>query len=264
MSVHAGVLDLREAVDVSLCGGKAAKLAQLLRAGYRVPQGFCLTMEFYRACLEGLSAQLERTARQMASEAEIGHQDRDIFMLTWNELPMILDEAKAPSDWRMVVQARRHERERNAEYKAPDLLREGRAGEVLTEEDHAEDHGEHCSGKVSLYGLGVSSGTVTGKIKVVRSEREVPQLDGSEILVVSVMDPALTPLFPLLRGMIAEMGGVLSHASVLAREYGLPAVVNVQGATQTLRDGDKVELNGSTGTICVLEQARAEHALKAS
>ena len=90
------------------------------------------------------------------------------------------------------------------------------------------------------------------------AEREVPQLDGSEILVVVVMDPALTPLFPLLRGMIAEMGGLLSHASILAREYGLPAVVNVHGATQKLHDGDKVELNGSTGTICVLEQARAE------
>ena len=72
------------------------------------------------------------------------------------------------------------------------------------------------------------------------------------------MDPALTPLFPLLRGMIAEMGGLLSHASILAREYGLPAVVNVHGATQKLHDGDKVELNGSTGTICMLEQARTE------
>ena len=99
---------------------------------------------------------------------------------------------------------------------------------------------------------------MTGKIKVMHAEREVPQLDGSEILVVVVMDPALTPLFPLLRGMIAEMGGLLSHASILAREYGLPAVVNVHGATQKLHDGDKVELNGSTGTICVLEQARAE------
>ena len=67
MSVHAWVLDLREAVDVSLCGGKAAKLALLLRAGYRVPDGFCLTMEFYRACLDGLSAQLAQVARRMVS-----------------------------------------------------------------------------------------------------------------------------------------------------------------------------------------------------
>jgi phosphohistidine swiveling domain-containing protein len=178
-------------------------------------------------------------------------------MLTWNELPLILDDAKAPSDWRRVVQARLQERERDAGREAPDLLREGQSGEVLTE-DEAEDHPEHGGGKLSLSGVGVSSGTVTGKIKVAHSEREIPQLDGSEILVIGVMDPALTPLFPLLRGMIAEMGGLLSHASILAREYGLPAVVNVHGATHKLHDGDKVELNGSTGTICVLEQARAE------
>jgi len=210
-----------------------------------------------------LSAHLRRVALELGKRAvhrnALATQE-DIFMLTWNELPLILGDAKAPSDWRMVVQARRHERERDAGYEAPDLLREGQSGEELTE-DHAEDHPEHCRGRLSLYGVGVSSGTVTGKIKVVRSEREVPQLDGSEILVVGVMDPALTPLFPLLRGMVVEMGGLLSHASILAREYGLPAVVNVQGATHRLHDGDKVELNGSTGTICVLEQARAEHAV---
>src|SRR5204863_493314 len=157
------------------------------------------------------------------------------FMLTWNELPLILGDAKAPSDWRRVVQARRLERERNAECHAPDLLRVGPSGEALPEDNgEVKSRPERCRGKLSLYGVGVSSGTVTGKIKVVRSEREVRRLDGSEILVVGVMDPALTPLFPLLRGMIAEMGGVLSHASILAREYGLPAVVNVHGATHKL------------------------------
>jgi len=60
------------------------------------------------------------------------------------------------------------------------------------------------------------------------------------------------------------MGGLLSHASILAREYGLPAVVNVHDARNRLHDGDKVELNGSTGTICVLEQARAERVAAAS
>jgi phosphoenolpyruvate synthase/pyruvate phosphate dikinase len=74
MSAKPSLLNLREAVDVSLCGGKAAKLAQLLRAGYRVPEGFCLTMEFYRASLKGLSAQLEQAARRMVSEND-NHRD---------------------------------------------------------------------------------------------------------------------------------------------------------------------------------------------
>ncbi|TLY36900.1 MAG: hypothetical protein E6K60_06235 [Nitrospirae bacterium] len=215
-----------------------------------------------------LSAHLRRVALEIGKRAvhrnALATQE-DIFMLTWNELPLILDDAKAPSDWRRVVQARRHARERDADRHAPDLLRVGPSEEALPEDNaEAKDHPERCRGKLSLYGVGVSSGTVTGRIKVVRSEREVPQLDGSEILVVGVMDPALTPLFPLLRGMIAEMGGLLSHASILAREYGLPAVVNVHDARNRLHDGDKVELNGSTGTICVLEQARAERVAAAS
>ena len=77
MNDHPWVLDLRDALDVALCGGKATKLAQLLGAGYRVPDGFCLTMEFYRVCLDGQSAQLEQVARRMVSEVEIGHRDGD-------------------------------------------------------------------------------------------------------------------------------------------------------------------------------------------
>ncbi|HEY3198760.1 MAG TPA: PEP/pyruvate-binding domain-containing protein, partial [Nitrospirales bacterium] len=73
----AGVLDLREAVDVSLCGGKAAKLAQLLREGYRVPDGFCLTIEFYRACLNELEGQLKQVVHRMVSEGDVRHQNGD-------------------------------------------------------------------------------------------------------------------------------------------------------------------------------------------
>src|SRR6266545_4185520 len=77
MAVHPGILDLREAAEVSLCGGKAAKLAQLLRGDYHVPEGFCLTMEFYRACLDEVSDHLDQTARQMASAGEKGRADGD-------------------------------------------------------------------------------------------------------------------------------------------------------------------------------------------
>jgi rifampicin phosphotransferase len=215
-----------------------------------------------------LSTHLRRVALEFGRRAVDRHAlaaQEDIFMLTWNELPLILGDSKAPSDWQMIVQARRLERERDAGCEAPDLLRVGPSGEALPEDQsEGKERPERCRGRLSLYGVGVSAGTVTGKIKIMRSEREVPQLDGSEILVVGVMDPALTPLFPLLRGMIAEMGGLLSHASILAREYGLPAVVNVQGATQKLHEGDKVELDGSTGAICVVEQARSGQVAAAS
>jgi phosphoenolpyruvate-protein kinase (PTS system EI component) len=73
-----------------------------------------------------------------------------------------------------------------------------------------------------------------------------------EIVVPSAIEPSVTPLFPVVGGVIAEIGGVLSHAAILAREYGVPAVVNVKDATRRLRDGDRMQLNGATGRIRVL------------
>ena len=95
---------------------------------------------------------------------------------------------------------------------------------------------------------------MTGRVRVLRSAETIGHLSG-EIVVIPAIEPTLTPIFPLVRGFIAEMGGLLSHAAILAREYGLPAVVSVHGATRRLRDGDRVELDGSTGRIRVLERA---------
>ena len=95
---------------------------------------------------------------------------------------------------------------------------------------------------------------MTGTVKILRSMTELERLSG-EIVVSPAIEPTLTPLFPLAGGMIAEMGGLLSHAAILAREHGLPAVVSVPDATRRLHDGDRVELDGTTGRIRVLERA---------
>src|SRR2546426_12429962 len=76
-----------------------------------------------------------------------------------------------------------------------------------------------------------------------------------EIVVFPAIEPTLAPIFPLVGGFIAEMGGLLSHAAILAREYGLPAIVSVRDATRRLRDGGRVELDGTSGRIRVLERA---------
>jgi phosphohistidine swiveling domain-containing protein len=98
---------------------------------------------------------------------------------------------------------------------------------------------------------GRSPGTLTGTIKIVQSAADMRALSG-EIVVLSAIEPSVTPLFPVVGGVIAEIGGVLSHAAILAREYSLPAVVNVKDATRRLRDGDRMQLNGATGRIRVL------------
>jgi rifampicin phosphotransferase len=191
-----------------------------------------------------LVAHLRRLALELgrrAVDARILSRPDDVFFLSFDELPRLLIEPQR--DWKAVALARRRERDQNAGLEAPDLLRGGRAAEQ-----------ESAPAGDDLVGFGVSPGLVTGTVKILRSMTELERLSG-EIVVSAAIEPTLTPLFPLAGGMIAEMGGLLSHASILAREYGLPAVVSVPDATRRLRDGDRVELDGTTGRIRVLERA---------
>jgi pyruvate,water dikinase len=102
-----------------------------------------------------------------------------------------------------------------------------------------------------LQGLGISAGVVTGPVRVLHSLSEADRLKPGEILVAQATDPGWTPLFLSASGLIMEMGGMLSHGAVVAREYGLPAVVNVSGATGRLSDGQIVTVDGSRGVVWV-------------
>jgi phosphohistidine swiveling domain-containing protein len=82
-----------------------------------------------------------------------------------------------------------------------------------------------------------------------RSTRLIP----GEILVCPGTDPAWTPLFMAAGGLVTEVGGMLTHGSVVAREYGIPAVVGVDRATQRLKDGQRIRLDGNQGRIAILE-----------
>jgi len=166
----------------------------------------------------------------------------DVFFLTWQELPDVLD--MPPRDWREIVRARRAARRRHAQLPAPDLLRGHEA--VEASEEAEEPNGD-------LRGFGVSPGVVRGTVKVLRPGQEIRDLTGN-IVVFPTIEPTLTPIFPLVGGVVAEMGGLLSHAAILAREYGLPAIVNVRDATRRLHDGDRIELDGATGRIRMLER----------
>ncbi|MDP3989358.1 MAG: PEP/pyruvate-binding domain-containing protein [bacterium] len=98
---------------------------------------------------------------------------------------------------------------------------------------------------------GVSAGIASGRVKVMK-EFEMPNKVDFDILVTKHTDPGWTALIALSKGLIIEHGGVLSHASIVARELGIPAVIGVRGATDLYRDGQMVEINGSTGNIKLL------------
>ena len=105
----------------------------------------------------------------------------------------------------------------------------------------------------SLTGIGASPGRATGRVRVARSPAEGRQLQAGEVLVARFTDPGWTPIFPLAAAVVTEIGGVLSHGAVVAREFGIPAVVNAAGATERLSTGQLVEVDGETGEIELLE-----------
>jgi len=104
----------------------------------------------------------------------------------------------------------------------------------------------------ALTGLCVSPGSIEAAVVVMRDPSEFATMKRGAILVTTATDPSWTPLFILASGVIVEVGGMLSHASTIAREYGLPALANVKDATRRLKTGDRVRLDASGGVVSVL------------
>jgi phosphoenolpyruvate synthase/pyruvate phosphate dikinase len=105
-----------------------------------------------------------------------------------------------------------------------------------------------------LVGIPVFPGTVTGRARVILHADDRQQILAGEILVAPFTDPAWTPYFVLAAGVVMDQGGVLSHGSIIAREYGLPAVTNVGSATRVIRTGDLVRVEGHSGRVSILER----------
>ncbi|WP_437493977.1 PEP/pyruvate-binding domain-containing protein [Sorangium sp. So ce1014] len=105
-----------------------------------------------------------------------------------------------------------------------------------------------------LRGIGASSGVVRGKARLVRDEREFGRLKAGEILVCRYTNPAWTPLFTLAAGVVTDAGGAVSHAAIVAREYGIPAVLGAAGATERITDGQEILVDGTEGRVTLLRQ----------
>lgn len=171
------------------------------------------------------------------------YEPDDIFFLTISDRAELL--AGSTRDWKAVIRARRAERAHDATVEVPDTVREW---ETASEQTLPSDKVE---GSGILSGTPISVGTVAGSVRVIRSVADWSKIMPGEILVVPVIDPGLAPLFGLAGGLIAEMGGTLSHGAIIAREYGLPTIANVGGAMARLADGQRITVDAGSGTICI-------------
>jgi pyruvate,water dikinase len=174
------------------------------------------------------------------TEAEL---DLSIRFLEREELDAVLDGALSRAEAQARVQRRevawREELDRRAAGDEPPAFLVG------------ADAAAPPAAAQRLQGMGISRGTVSGTVRILRSVDDAARLRPGDILVARSTDPGWTPLFMKAGGLVMELGGMLSHGAVVAREYGLPAVVNVSRATEVLKDGDRVTIDGSRGVVWV-------------
>jgi pyruvate,water dikinase len=109
----------------------------------------------------------------------------------------------------------------------------------------------------ALIGLPVSRGTVEGRARVILDVADA-ELEPGDILVTAFTDPSWSPLFVAIAGLVTEVGGLMTHGAVIAREYGLPAVVGVQDATRLIRDGRRIRVHGTEGYVEILDGGRGD------
>jgi nucleoside-diphosphate-sugar epimerase/phosphohistidine swiveling domain-containing protein len=173
-------------------------------------------------------------------DAEILHTADDVFYLLVDELDAL------PADVTGLVARRRAEQRRLASVTPPTVFSGN--WEPSTTSSSALSSGG------TLRGVGVCGGRVRGRVRIVRPET-IDDLQPGEILVAEVTDVGYTAAFCYAAAVVTELGGPMSHAAVVAREFGFPCVVDVHGATKALPPGALVEVDGTTGEICVLELA---------
>jgi phosphoenolpyruvate synthase/pyruvate phosphate dikinase len=183
---------------------------------------------------------LLKEAEQLVQVGVI-HEKEDIYDLTFEELREVIRTNKL--DYQIISK-------RKDEYKLYEKLTPPR---VITSD------GEIIAGKYkrenlpaeAIVGLPVSSGVIEGRARVILNMEDA-DLENGDILVTSFTDPSWTPLFVSIKGLVTEVGGLMTHGAVIAREYGLPAVVGVENATKLIKDGQRIRVHGTEGYIEIL------------
>ena len=205
--------------------------------------------EIPKFCLMILFGQIREilwpVGKELAEAGRLEHAE-DIFFITLSEAR----EALAGTDLRPLVQ------ERHASYEYE--LKRRHIPRVLLSDGTEPTTDVHIVGSAdgTLKGTPASAGTVTAQARVILDPTGA-RLEPGEILVAPSTDPGWTPLFLTASGLVMEMGGAMSHGAVVAREYGIPAVVGVPSATERITTGQQITVNGSVGTVFIEQSVDA-------
>ena len=178
----------------------------------------------------------------------------DVFYLTTEELNRAINarkENKAIQEYKQVTTEHRELREARKRLHPPGTIPEDASknpGVSFKETQVKNDPNSDI-----LRGIPVSPGTVTSLASLIKSPAEFDQMQPDSILVCSMTNPAWTPLFAHATGLVTDMGGILGHGSIVAREYGIPAVVGTGSITQRVKHGQKITVDGDAGTVALIK-----------
>jgi rifampicin phosphotransferase len=174
-------------------------------------------------------------------QADVLREKEDIFYLTFQELDDVVRTNEV--DDQLICQ-RKHAFRSYQALTPPRVLTS--EGEVIAGAYRRDDLPTGA-----LIGLPVSGGTIEGRARVILDMAEA-EFEPGDILVTAYTDPSWSPLFVAIKGLVTEVGGLMTHGAVIAREYGLPAVVGVEHATRLIRDGQRIRVHGTDGFVEIL------------
>jgi rifampicin phosphotransferase len=228
---------LRALPDGELKAEEAKRMIDRVRtfAGYREYPKYGMISRYF-VYKQALLAEAERLVR-----AQVLREQEDIFFLTFQELQDVVRTNQV--DDQLI-------RQRKDAFRSYQALTPPRVltsdGEVIAGAYRRDDLPAGA-----LVGLPVSAGTIEGRARVILDMAEA-DLEAGDILVTVSTDPSWTPLFVAIKGLVTEVGGLMTHGAVIAREYGLPAVVGVEHATRLIRDGQRIRVHGTDGYVEIL------------
>ena len=199
-----------------------------------------------------LRRMLREIGQRLASAGAITERD-DVFFLEWSELQSAaraLEASQPTVDYRQRVEERRAVRESERLVTPPVTLPLKGGAKFLGIDFSAlmPAHTEQQSGD-TIKGIGASPGNVVGTARVIHGPGEFKQMHQGDILVAKITTPAWTPLFALASGIVTDVGGPLSHSSIVAREYHIPAVLGTGVATERIHSGQQISVDGDGGVV---------------
>ena len=228
---------LKQLPDGEQKAKETKRMIDLVRnlSGYREYPKYWIVNRYF-AYKQALLKEAERLV-----QTSVIHEKEDIYFLSFEELREVVDTNEL--DYQIISK-------RKDEYKLYQKLSPPRVstsdGEIITAKYNRENLPADA-----IVGMAVSSGIIEGRARVIFNMEDAVLEDG-DILVTPFTDPSWTPLFVSIKGLVTEVGGLMTHGAVIAREYGLPAVVGMEDATKRIKDGQRIRVNGTDGYVEIL------------